>query len=75
MANLKQISVRIDPRTIKLLDEFASKRRWRKRNYVINQILSCVMNEASTTDIEKIMWYQRWSASDKFKIIVEKSEI
>lgn len=72
MANLKQISVRIDPLTIKLLDEFTSQRRWRKRNHVINQILTCVMNAASTADIEKMMWYYRCSTSEKFKIFVEK---
>lgn len=75
MANLKQISVRIDPKTIQLLDEFTKQRRWRRRNSVINQILKCVMHAASSADIEKMMWFYPDSLSTKFKISVEKSEI
>lgn len=49
--NLKLTSVRIDPDTLKLLDEFVSKHTYWTRNAVINSILTTVMNRFGNRDI------------------------
>ena len=49
--NLQLISVRIDPDTIKKIEEFASRRCYWKRNTIINAILTNVMNDFPEKDI------------------------
>ena len=43
--NLQLISVRLDPDTIAKIKEFCQKHRYWKRNTVINQVLTTVMND------------------------------
>lgn len=49
--NLQLISVRIEPDTIKKIEEFAKTRRYWKRNTIINAILTNVMNDFPEKDI------------------------
>lgn len=51
LQNLQLMSVRIDPDTIKKLDDFCSRHRYWKRNTVINAILYAVMNNFTEKDI------------------------
>lgn len=51
LQNLQLMSVRIDPDTIKKLDDFCSRHRYWKRNTVINAILYAVMNNFTERDI------------------------
>lgn len=58
---LKQISCKIDPETIDLIDAHCRKRGYIKRNGMINAILSAVMRCASETTLERMMVF-----SDEF---------
>lgn len=49
--NLKLTSVRIDPDTLKLIEEFVSKHDYWTKNGVINSILTTVMQRFSDRDI------------------------
>ena len=43
--NLKLVSARIDPDTLTKIEQFCSKHTYWKRNSVINNILTTVMND------------------------------
>ncbi len=49
--NLKLTSVRIDPDTLKLIEEFVSNHSYWTKNGVINSILTTVMQRFSDRDI------------------------
>lgn len=49
--NLKLISVRIDPKTLAMIDEVVCKHYYWKRNYVINAILKTVMNDFNEREV------------------------
>ena len=55
MENLKLISVRLDPDTIKKIDRFSNGSRYWKRNTIINTVLTEVFNQLSDGDLYKIM--------------------
>lgn len=59
--NLKQISCKIDPETLALIDDHCRKRSYVKRNGMINAILSVVMRCASETTLERMLLF-----SDEF---------
>jgi len=65
MENLKQISAKIDAETLKRLDDLATKKKYCKRNSLINHILKSVVDGTSDYDIWKILQY--WS-NDKQEI-------
>jgi hypothetical protein len=43
--NLKLMSVRLDPDTVEKIEKWVDNHRYWKRNQVINNILTCVMND------------------------------
>lgn len=43
--NLKLMSVRLDPDTVERIEKWVAKHRYWNRNQVINNILTCVMND------------------------------
>lgn len=49
--NLKLTSVRLDPDTLKKIDEFHRKHYYWTRNAVINNVLTVVMDRFSDSDI------------------------
>lgn len=53
----RQISVRIDAETFAKLDAFCATNHWWKRNAVINQILTAVLNEFNIKQISNMMGY------------------
>lgn len=72
MENLKQLSVRIDPHTIEKLDEFVSRKRWYRRNAIINGILSAVMDNCNETAILDMVRYNRLYRKSYIDISVTK---
>lgn len=49
--NLKLMSVRLDPDTVKKIDEFCAKHQYWKRNAVINNVLTAVFKHFSQGDV------------------------
>lgn len=61
MENLKLISVRIDPETLRKLDEFCSHHYYWKRNTVINGILTAVVDAMDKGTLYDMVRYNRIS--------------
>ena len=59
MANLKQISVRIDPVTLQKVDDFCKKHYYWKRNTVINSLLSAVVDAMDDKALYDMVRYSR----------------
>lgn len=70
--NLKLISVRIDPETLKKIDLLVDKHTYWKRNTIINAILTSVVDNFQDPDIyDMLRWNRihRDEVSCKFGII------
>lgn len=67
----KLISARIDPETIKKIEEFCAKYRYWKRNFIIDKILYAVFNDFDDKDIYDMVRRPRWQIID----ILAKYEI
>lgn len=74
MENLKQISVKIDPETLKKLDEVTIKAKYWKRNAVINGILTAIVDNCSNEDIMHLVRYWRHDPYSKPNIQIWKSQ-
>lgn len=59
MANLKQISVRVDPVTLQKIDDFCEKHYYWKRNTVINSLLSAVVDAMDDKTLYDMVRYSR----------------
>lgn len=59
MENLKLLSVRVDPTTLKKIDAFATSSRFWKRNSIINGILTAVLECTDSRDIYDLVRYHR----------------
>lgn len=57
MENLKLISARINPETLKKIDGFCGSNRYYNRNAVINGTLTAVINNADGHAIRQTMQY------------------
>lgn len=57
MEKLKQLSVRIDSDTIRKIDEMANETTYWKRNTIINQILTVMMQYTSKDGLFNIMQF------------------
>lgn len=55
MENLKAIGVKLDPNTIRLIDEFRSSHYYLKRNTIINALLTTIMNVADKSTIYEMI--------------------
>ena len=55
MENLKLISVRLEPETLKKIDDIAAKTTYRKRSFIIQQILRNVIECADSGALHKII--------------------
>lgn len=69
--NLKPVSTRLAPATLKAIDQFIAKRRYWKRNTVINQVLTAVFTEFEESDIYDMVRYYPQEGEEvecKFKI-------
>lgn len=69
--NLKPVSTRLAPETLNAIDQFVAKRRYWKRNTVINQVLTAVFTKFDESDIYDMVRY--WPIGNdpvecKFKI-------
>lgn len=70
--NLKPVSTRLDPETLEKIDNFVSKRRYWKRNSVINSVLTAVFENFEEGDIyDMVRWWKRGNdeVNAKFEII------
>ena len=59
MQTLKQLSVKIDPETLKKIDKKACEFYSYKRNAIINNVLTAIFFNASSKDIDKLVRYWR----------------
>lgn len=59
MENLKLISCRIDPETLKHIDTWVRQYRYWKRNTVINRVLTAVFDTFTPSDIYDMARYSR----------------
>lgn len=62
--NLKPVSTRLDPETLKAIDRFVVNRRYWKRNTVINQVLTAVFTNFEQKDIYDMVRYSAYSYED-----------
>ena len=74
MANLKLISVRIDPETLDKVEKLAADVVYWKRSTIISNIVTAVFDNADEEDIMKLVRY--WPHfGKKLKISVEDSRM
>lgn len=59
MENLKLISCRIDPETLRLIETWKSRHGYWKRNAVINGILTAVIDTFTPKEIYDMVRYSR----------------
>lgn len=59
MENLKLISVRIDPETLKKVDALAEKHFYWKRNFIINSLLTAVVDAMDDKTLYDMIRYNR----------------
>ena len=59
MENLKQISVRIDPETLRRVDDFIESHQYWKRNTVINAILTAIVDAMDDRALYDMVRYSR----------------
>lgn len=59
MANLQLISVRIDPQTLKRVDELTFKHRYWKRNTIINGLLTAIVDAMDDGTLYDMVRYMR----------------
>lgn len=71
MENLKQISVRLDPEALRKIEGYSSSHRYWKRNFVINQIVSCVMHTCTPAELYTIMRYDRFKNPENLRKFLE----
>lgn len=64
MANLKQISAKIDAGTLEKIDDLAAKSWGWSRNMVLNQVMTAVMDGADLDSLRRMMHYDRLSSSE-----------
>ena len=72
--NLKLISVRIEPDTLEKIEAFTKKKTWWKRNTVINQILTVVMNDFKDEEIYDMVrrsYFRKNEIEAHYKIVNE----
>ena len=62
MENLKQISAKVDAQTIERIDAIAFKAKYWKRNAIINNILTAIVDSC---DYDEIMLLVRYWKHDK----------
>lgn len=74
MENLKQISVKIDPETLKKLDEIAIRAKYWKRNAIINSILTAIVDNCSYEDIMLLLQYVKYDPYSKPNIVIWKTK-
>ena len=73
--NLKLISVRIDPETLDRIEAFVMEHRYWKRNAIINQVLTAVMNdfdERSIYDMTRRNYFPKQEVNAKYEILPPK---
>lgn len=61
MENLKLISVRIDPETLRKLDVFCKKHYYWKRNTIINGLLTAIVDAMDDGTLYDMIRYDRIS--------------
>lgn len=69
--NLKPVSTRLDPETLEKIDSFVQKRKYWKRNTVINNVLTAVFENFQEGDIyDMVRWWKRgqMKVTAKFEI-------
>lgn len=70
MEKKKQISLKIDSDTLAKIDELARHFKWYKRNAIINQVLSAVLDACTADDILKMLRYWKLDSTSLPSITV-----
>lgn len=70
MEKMKQISVKIDPETLKAIDELVLRVKWYKRNAIINGILTAVIDACKDDDVYRMLRYWRHDSTTLPRITV-----
>lgn len=73
--NLKLISVRLNPDTLKMIDDFANRHNYWTRNSVINNVLSSVFNDftdGAIYDMARRSVFQREQVTARYEIVQVK---
>ena len=70
MSNTILLSVRIDKWTMDRIDKFTKRVYYWKRNAVINQLLTALMESTNEHDLDMMLRYSRYVPNSKIKISV-----
>lgn len=74
--NLKAVSTRLDPETLRKIDQFVVKRKYWKRNTVINNVLTAIFENFQEGDIyDMVRWWKRGHNEVKAEFEIVKKEI
>ena len=74
MDNLKQISVKIDPRTLEKLDALTGKFYAYKRNAIINNFLTALVDNCDSYQLYNLLRYWRHNPATKLEITIKPKE-
>lgn len=74
MENLKQISAKVDAQTIEKIDTIAVKAKYWKRNAIINNILTAIVDSCTYDEIMLLVRYWKHDKSTLPLITIRKNE-
>lgn len=75
MSNTILLSVRIDKRTMDRIEDYTKRVRYWKRNAVINQLLTALMDTTNKEDLDKLMRYFSNDPIHKTQISVNQERV
>lgn len=74
MENLKQISAKVDAQTIEKIDAIAAKAKYWKRNAIINNILTAIVDSCDYDAIMLLVRYWKHDPTTKPLISIQKKQ-
>lgn len=74
MENLKQISAKVDAQTIEKIDAIALKSKYWKRNAIINNILTAIVDSCDYDAIMILVRYWKHNAQSLPLISIQKKQ-
>ena len=74
MENLKQISAKVDAQTIEKIDAIALKAKFWKRNAIINNILTAIVDSCTYDEIMLLVRYWKHDKTSLPLISIKKKQ-
>lgn len=74
MENLKQISAKVDAQTIEKIDAIAAKAKYWKRNAIINNILTAIVDSCDYDEIMLLIRYWKHDSRSLPLISIQKKQ-